>query len=67
MTDMRDPLTGIGVYPARIHTELFGALASINPPQSLGDVVDVSPPEPGDTVTAGEAAATSNRSRASAT
>jgi ferredoxin-NADP reductase/MOSC domain-containing protein YiiM len=31
MTDMRDALTAIGVDPARIHTELFGALASINP------------------------------------
>ncbi len=31
MTDMRDGLTAIGLDPARIHTELFGALASINP------------------------------------
>jgi ferredoxin-NADP reductase/MOSC domain-containing protein YiiM len=31
MTDMRDALTAIGVAPARIHTELFGVLASINP------------------------------------
>ena len=31
MTGMRDALTAIGVDPARIHTELFGALASINP------------------------------------
>ncbi len=31
MTDMRDALTAIGLHPARIHTELFGALASINP------------------------------------
>ena len=31
MTDMRDALTAIGVDPAHIHTELFGALASINP------------------------------------
>ena len=31
MTDMRDALTAIGVDPVRIHTELFGALASINP------------------------------------
>jgi ferredoxin-NADP reductase/MOSC domain-containing protein YiiM len=31
MTDMRDALTSISVDPARIHTELFGALASINP------------------------------------
>jgi ferredoxin-NADP reductase len=31
MTDMRDALGAAGVDPARIHTELFGALASINP------------------------------------
>jgi ferredoxin-NADP reductase len=31
MTDMRDALTSISVDPARIHTELFEALASINP------------------------------------
>jgi ferredoxin-NADP reductase len=31
MTDMRDALTAIGVDPARVHAELFGALASINP------------------------------------
>jgi ferredoxin-NADP reductase/MOSC domain-containing protein YiiM len=31
MTDVRDALTAIGVDPALIHTELFGALASINP------------------------------------
>jgi ferredoxin-NADP reductase/MOSC domain-containing protein YiiM len=31
MTDMRDALTAVGADPARIHTELFGALASINP------------------------------------
>ena len=31
MTDMQDALTAIGVDSARIHTELFGALASINP------------------------------------
>ncbi len=31
MTDMRDALTAIGLHPARIHTELFGALASVNP------------------------------------
>ena len=31
MTDMRDALSAAGVDPARIHTELFGALASINP------------------------------------
>jgi ferredoxin-NADP reductase/MOSC domain-containing protein YiiM len=31
MTDMRDALTALGVDPARIHTELFGALDAINP------------------------------------
>ena len=31
MTDMHDALTAIGVDPDRIHTELFGALPSINP------------------------------------
>jgi ferredoxin len=31
MTDMQDALTAIGVDPARIRTELFGALPSINP------------------------------------
>jgi ferredoxin-NADP reductase/MOSC domain-containing protein YiiM len=31
MTDMREALTGIGVDPARVRTELFGALPSVNP------------------------------------
>jgi ferredoxin len=31
MTDMRGALTGLGIDPARIHTELFGTLDSINP------------------------------------
>jgi ferredoxin-NADP reductase/MOSC domain-containing protein YiiM/ferredoxin len=31
MTDMADALTAIGVDPGRVHTELFGALPSINP------------------------------------
>jgi len=31
MTDMQDALTAAGIDPARIHTELFGALPSINP------------------------------------
>ena len=31
MTDVQDALTALGVDPARIHTELFGALPSINP------------------------------------
>ena len=31
MTDMHDALVGIGMDPARIHSELFGALPAINP------------------------------------
>jgi ferredoxin-NADP reductase/MOSC domain-containing protein YiiM len=31
MTDMRDALTSLGFDPARIHSELFGALPAINP------------------------------------
>jgi ferredoxin-NADP reductase/MOSC domain-containing protein YiiM/ferredoxin len=31
MTDMQDALTTIGLDPVRIHTELFGALASLTP------------------------------------
>jgi ferredoxin-NADP reductase/MOSC domain-containing protein YiiM len=31
MTDIREALTAIGVGPARIHTELFGALPPVNP------------------------------------
>ena len=31
MADMRDALAELGIDPARIHTELFGALPSINP------------------------------------
>ncbi|MGW2288994.1 MOSC domain-containing protein [Streptomyces phaeochromogenes] len=31
MADMQDALTAAGVDPSRIHTELFGALPSINP------------------------------------
>jgi ferredoxin-NADP reductase/MOSC domain-containing protein YiiM len=31
MTDMRDALTALGFDPARIHSELFGALPAINP------------------------------------
>jgi ferredoxin-NADP reductase/MOSC domain-containing protein YiiM len=31
MTDMRDALTAAGLDPTRIHSELFGALPSINP------------------------------------
>jgi len=31
MSDMRDALTAVGVDPAQIHSELFGALPPINP------------------------------------
>jgi ferredoxin-NADP reductase/MOSC domain-containing protein YiiM len=31
MTDMRDALAAVGLDPARIHSELFGALPPINP------------------------------------
>ena len=31
MADMQHALAGLGIDPARIHTELFGALPSINP------------------------------------
>ena len=31
MTDMQEALTAIGADPARIHTELFGALPPVNP------------------------------------
>jgi ferredoxin-NADP reductase/MOSC domain-containing protein YiiM len=31
MTDMQDALTALGLESARLHTELFGALASVNP------------------------------------
>ena len=31
MTGIRDALTGLGIDPAHINTELFGALAAINP------------------------------------
>jgi len=31
MTDMTDALTAAGLEPGRIHTELFGALPSVNP------------------------------------
>ena len=31
MTDIHDALTAAGLDPARIHTELFGALPSVNP------------------------------------
>jgi ferredoxin-NADP reductase/MOSC domain-containing protein YiiM len=31
MDDMRTALTGLGVDPGRVHTELFGELAAVNP------------------------------------
>jgi ferredoxin-NADP reductase len=31
MTDMQEALTALGAGPARIHTELFGALPPVNP------------------------------------
>jgi ferredoxin len=31
MADMREALTALGVSPGQIHTELFGALPSVNP------------------------------------
>ena len=31
MTDMREALTGLGIGPDRVHTELFGALPPVNP------------------------------------
>jgi ferredoxin-NADP reductase/MOSC domain-containing protein YiiM/ferredoxin len=36
MTDMRAALTGLGVSPDRIHSELFGALGPINPGVTTG-------------------------------
>jgi ferredoxin-NADP reductase/MOSC domain-containing protein YiiM len=44
MTDMRDALTSIGFDPARIHSELFGALPSINP--GVVDTAHRKPPHP---------------------
>jgi ferredoxin len=41
MTDMRDFLTAAGLDPARIHSELFGALPPINP-----GIVDEGPRRP---------------------
>jgi ferredoxin-NADP reductase/MOSC domain-containing protein YiiM len=41
MTDMRDALTTVGLNPAHIHSELFGALPAINP-----GVVDEAPRKP---------------------
>ncbi|OBG30214.1 MOSC and FAD-binding oxidoreductase domain-containing protein [Mycobacterium sp. 852002-51057_SCH5723018] len=41
MTDMREALTAAGLDPARIHSELFGALPPINP-----GIVDGAPHKP---------------------
>jgi ferredoxin len=41
MSDMRDALTGAGLDPAHIHSELFGALPAINP-----GIVDKTPRKP---------------------
>ena len=44
MTDMRDALTSSGFDPARIHSELFGALPPINP--GIVDTGQRTPPHP---------------------
>jgi ferredoxin-NADP reductase/MOSC domain-containing protein YiiM len=44
MTDMRDALTSVGFDPARIHSELFGALPPINP--GIVDTGQRKPPHP---------------------
>jgi ferredoxin-NADP reductase/MOSC domain-containing protein YiiM len=44
MADMRDALTAIGLEAAAIHTELFGALAAINP--GITGQVATSPHQP---------------------
>ena len=44
MTDMRDALTSIGFDPARIYSELFGALPPINP--GVVDTGQHKPPHP---------------------
>jgi ferredoxin-NADP reductase/MOSC domain-containing protein YiiM len=44
MTDMRDALTSIGFDPARIRSELFGALPAINP--GIVDTGRHKPPHP---------------------
>ncbi|OBF69577.1 sulfurase [Mycobacterium sp. 852002-51971_SCH5477799-a] len=44
MADMRDALTGMGFDPARIHSELFGALPAIN--SGVVDTGERRPPHP---------------------
>ncbi|GAA4544655.1 MOSC and FAD-binding oxidoreductase domain-containing protein [Mycobacterium paraffinicum] len=44
MSDMRDALTAEGLAPERIHSELFGALPSINP--GIVDGAPGTPPHP---------------------
>ncbi|HEY4017593.1 MAG TPA: MOSC and FAD-binding oxidoreductase domain-containing protein [Pseudonocardiaceae bacterium] len=51
MTAIRDALTGLGIEPGRINTELFGALAPINP--GVTNVSHVPPHQPGGPVGTG--------------
>jgi ferredoxin-NADP reductase/MOSC domain-containing protein YiiM len=44
MTDLASMLTGLGVAADRVHTELFGALAAINP--GVTDIHSVRPHQP---------------------
>lgn len=44
MSDMRDALVAVGLEPAQIHSELFGALPPINP--GIVDGVERKPPHP---------------------
>ena len=44
MADMRDHLVGVGLDPARIHSELFGALPAINP--GVVETGERKPPHP---------------------
>ena len=47
MADMQHALTAAGIAPARIHTELFGALPSVNPGLTgKPDGHPTSPPDP---------------------
>jgi ferredoxin-NADP reductase/MOSC domain-containing protein YiiM/ferredoxin len=48
MTDMQEALAGLGLDPARLHTELFGALGAVNP-GVIGQHAGVPPhPPPGE-------------------
>lgn len=44
MTDMRDALTKVGLDPAHVHSEIFGALPPINP--GIVDGLSRKPPHP---------------------